>query len=61
MFEDDLPAKKKTHDFPRNLDGLSIHELEEYIKALNGEIERVQGDIERKKASQSAADSVFKS
>ena len=59
MFDDDLP-KAKSGEFPRNLEGLSIAELEEYIQALGEEIKRVEDDIERKKASSSAADAFFK-
>ena len=60
MF-DDLPLPKKdTNDFPRNLENMSINELEAYIKELQGEISRVQTDIAGKKASQEAAASVFK-
>lgn len=61
MFDDpDLP-KPRNHDFPRNLDGLSVSELEDYIGDLEGEIARVKEDIARKKASQDAAASIFKS
>lgn len=60
MFDDDLP-KPKTHEFPRNLEGLSIEELQAYISALQDEITKVEADIARKKASRDAAASVFKS
>jgi len=59
MFDDDIP-KAKSGEFPRNLEGLSIAELEEYIQALSDEIKRVEDDIEKKKASSSAADAFFK-
>ena len=59
MFDDDLP-KPKTAEFPRNLDGMSVSDLKDYIDALNAEIEKVQSDIEKKKASQDAAANVFK-
>lgn len=61
MFDDELPIKKKTTDFPRNLDGVSIADLEDYVIALQEEITRVKDDIARKQASQRAADSFFKS
>ena len=61
MFDDDLPIKKKTAEFPRNLDLLSISELEEYVGALKEEIARVENDIGKKKATAEAAASVFKS
>ena len=59
MF-DDLPEKKTTSDFPRDLENMSINELENYITDLQGEISRVQSDIATKKASQEAAAAVFK-
>lgn len=59
MF-DDLP-KPKTREFPRNLEGLSIEELEHYIMELNAEIEKTRLDIDKKKASRDAAASIFKS
>ncbi|MGB0720340.1 MAG: DUF1192 family protein [Bdellovibrionales bacterium] len=52
--------KKQTAEFPRNLDGASISELNEYIADLQNEITRVQADIAKKKASADAAASVFK-
>jgi len=60
MF-DDLPvAKKTTHDFPRDLENMSINDLELYISDLQAEIARVQTDISGKKASQEAAAAAFK-
>lgn len=58
MF-DDLPTPKKDKDFPRNLENMSVEELELYIQDLHNEIIRVQADMEKKKASRAAADSVF--
>lgn len=60
MFDEELPMKKKTSEFPKKLDGVSISDLNEYIIELETEIQRVQSDIERKKASQLAADTFFK-
>ena len=59
MFFDDLP-KPKSETFPRNLEPLSVAELADYITDLESEIARVVCDIEKKKASQAAASSVFK-
>ena len=60
MF-DDLPEVKKTaQDFPRDLENMSINELELYITELQNEIARVQTDIAGKKASQEAAAAAFK-
>jgi len=59
MFDEDLePQKKKAAK--RNLDNMSVSELENYIKEMKEEIERVENDIARKKAHEAAAASVFK-
>lgn len=60
MFDDDLP-KKTSADFPRNLENMSVSELEEYVQELDTEKERVKINIEQKKASQAAASDIFKS
>ncbi len=60
MF-DDLPKPKVDNTFPRNLEGMSVSELDEYRIALEREIARVQADKSAKLASQDAAASVFKS
>ncbi len=59
MFDDDLP-KPKTAAFPRNLETLSVSDLEEYIEELESEIVRVKADIDKKKASSDAASAFFK-
>ncbi|MCB1720849.1 MAG: DUF1192 domain-containing protein [Alphaproteobacteria bacterium] len=60
MFDDDLP-KPKVAEFPRNLENMSVSELEEYIEELKAEITRAEVDIAKKKASHEAAASIFKS
>ena len=61
MFDDLDPPKKKTgSDFLRNLEKLSVGELEEYIGELKAEITRVEADKNKKKASQDAAAAAFK-
>ncbi len=60
MFDEDLPKTKDSNSFPRNLELLSVAELEEYMKDLEEEKKRVQDDISKKKASQDAAASIFK-
>jgi len=60
MFDEDLPKPKAEQMFPRNLEGMSVSELDEYIEDLRGEITRVEGDRDQKKASADAAASVFK-
>ncbi|MAI62256.1 MAG: hypothetical protein CBB87_07255 [Micavibrio sp. TMED27] len=59
MFDEDLPIKK-TSEFPRNLDGASVEELQDYIGKLKDEIVRVEQDIATKKESAAAADKFFK-
>ncbi len=59
MFDDDF-VPKKTSEFPKNLEQLSVADLEDYISELEHEIQRVQDDIKKKKASQDAAASFFK-
>lgn len=58
MFDDDLPAKKP--GALKNLEPMSIDELNAYIGDMQAEIERVRGEIARKDAHKSAADSFFK-
>ena len=59
MFDDDLPVLK-TQTFPRNLEEMSLSDLQDYIDDLEHEIERVREDIKKKKASGDAADAFFK-
>ena len=51
--------KKKTQEFPRKLDGLSIEELDSYSLALKEEIARVATDREAKQKARLAADAIF--
>ncbi len=61
MFDDLPPSRKDNSEFPRDLENMSLHELETYMTELQNEMSRVQADIESKKASQEAAASAFKS
>ena len=56
--EDDLPRKVGWE--PKNLEPLSIDQLEDYISVLEGEIARVRSDMETKKAKIGAAEAFFK-
>ncbi len=58
MFDDDIPAKKPAP--VKNLEPMSIDELNAYIGAMQAEIERVRAEIVKKEAHKSAADSFFK-
>ncbi|MCK5384106.1 MAG: DUF1192 domain-containing protein [Alphaproteobacteria bacterium] len=58
MLGDDLPVLK-TQTFPRNLDSMSLSDLQDYIEEMEAEIERVREDMRKKKASGDAADAFF--
>lgn len=58
--DDDLPAKKPDW-VQKNLEQMSLPELEAYIKELESEIERVKLDIKSKSAHMDAAAALFKS
>ena len=60
MFDDDIPKVKPETIFPRNLENLSVSDLEEYIKDLQYEITRASDDMDKKKTSQNAAAAFFK-
>jgi uncharacterized small protein (DUF1192 family) len=56
---DDLdPRQKKTP--PRNLDAMSIEDLEGYVAAMKAEIARVEDKIKAKRGHAAAAASFFK-
>lgn len=59
MFEDDLDPKTKKPAL-KNLEPMSIEELERYIVSMTEEINRVKVEIDRKKAHLAAASSFFK-
>jgi uncharacterized small protein (DUF1192 family) len=57
---DDLPKKKAIHDMGQDLSLLSVGELGERVNVLKDEIGRLEAEIARKRASQTAADAFFK-
>jgi uncharacterized small protein (DUF1192 family) len=57
---DDLPKKKITHDIGQDLTLLSVAELSERVALLTEEIARLEAEMNRKRASKSAADIFFK-
>ena len=57
---DELPKKKITHEMGQDLSLLSVGELAERVALLKDEIARLEGEIARKRASQTAADAFFK-
>ncbi len=58
-FFDDLEPRNQPPK-PRDLSGMGISELEEYIAGLRAEIARAQGVIEQKRAARQGADVFFK-
>ena len=61
MFEDDDTNKPNTALGFKNLEFMSVEELDEYINELKAEILRAETDRERKKLSREQADGIFKS
>ncbi len=60
MSEIDDPTPSPDSSFPRKLDPLSIEALHDYITELEGEIERVRGEISTKEATRDQAENVFR-
>jgi uncharacterized small protein (DUF1192 family) len=57
---DDLPKKKILHEMGQDLSLLSIGELTGRVELLKEEITRLEGEMNRKRATLSAADMFFK-
>lgn len=57
---DELPKKKITHEIGQDLALLSVSELTERIGLLEDETARLEAEIARKRASQTAANTFFK-
>jgi len=58
--DDDRPKKKIAHEIGQDLKLLSVSELAERIGLLREEIARLEAEMTRKRASQTAADAFFK-
>lgn len=58
MFDED-GRKIEVVSFPRNMEEMSIKDIEEYIVELQSEMERAEEDIKKKKAHQDAASKLF--
>ncbi len=57
---DDLPKKKIPHEMGQDLTLLSVGELAERVGLLREEIARLEVEMAKKRASQTAANSIFK-
>ena len=60
MVEDEDQRPKPAVSFPRNLEGMSIEALEDYLCALDAEAARVKQDMAAKRSLRGAADRLFK-
>ncbi len=60
MDLDDLEPRNRPPQ-KKNLDVMSLDELDEYIAELKAEIARVEQEISKKRDHMSSADSIFKS
>lgn len=59
MFDDEFDPRTKKRTL-KNLEPMSIDELQDYIVSLMEEITRTEGEIARKQAHAAAASSFFK-
>jgi uncharacterized small protein (DUF1192 family) len=60
MIIDEEPHKRGTaHELGCDISAISADELRHRITLLEGEIERLKGEIDRKEAGRKAADSLF--
>lgn len=59
MFDDDLEPRKPKKTL-KNLEPMSIDELNAYINDMKEEIARTEAEINRKKSHMTAASSLFK-
>ncbi|HPQ50916.1 MAG TPA: DUF1192 domain-containing protein [Alphaproteobacteria bacterium] len=59
MFDDDLPLKGTVKAL-KNLEPMSLAELQEYISGMEDEIARARLEIGKKSAHMNAASSLFK-
>lgn len=57
---DETPQKRSAPAAGDDLSLLSIDEIEARIALFRAEIERLQGELERKRRSRDAADAVFR-
>lgn len=60
MDLEDLEPRKQTPK-PKDLDGMGVEELQDYLAWLEAEVTRVKAKIESKKTYLAGAESFFKS
>lgn len=57
--EDEIAKSKRPQMFPRNIDGMSVSQMQEYIAELNTEIAKLQREIDKRGGVRSAAEALF--
>lgn len=57
-MDDDIPLNAPKAE--RDLDPMSVEELEDYIREMEGEISRVRAEIDRKRTHRADMDRLFK-
>jgi len=60
LFDDDRPKKKIAHEIGSDLSLLSVDELTARIELLKQEITRLEAERQKKDASRSAAENLFR-
>ena len=58
LLEDDNPVPVGPPK-PKNLDSMSVGDLEEYVEALKAEIQRAEAEKAKKSATRAAAEAIF--
>ena len=57
--EDEIAKSKRPQVFPRNIDGLGVVQMQEYIAELNAEVAKVQREIDKRGGMKNAAEALF--
>ncbi|THF57099.1 DUF1192 domain-containing protein [Ollibium composti] len=60
IFEDEPRKKPKAHEIGQDLSLLSVADLNERIGLLREEIARLEGELQAKGATKSAAEALFR-
>jgi uncharacterized small protein (DUF1192 family) len=60
LFDDEPLKKPKPHEIGQDLSLLSAGELKERITLLKAEIERLEGELQAKGATKTAAEALFR-
>lgn len=59
--EDEIAKCKAPQVFPRNIDGFSLGQMQEYIGELEAEIAKVKAEINKRDSVKAKAEALFKS